>query len=113
MSDPDARLDDIVRAAQDAAELVLRGRQKFDRDPILQRAAKNIVTEIGEAAKAIPEELQERIEGVPWKAVKGMRDKVLHDYPEVDLDIHWDTLSLGIPALAERIEVYRAGQTRS
>lgn len=113
MSDPDARLDDIVRAARDAADLVRRGRRSFDRDALLQRAAKNIVSEIGEAAKAIPEELLRHIEGVPWKAVKGMRDKVLHDYPEVDLDILWDTLGLGVPTLAERIEIYRAGQTSS
>ncbi len=35
--------------------------------------------------------------GVPWKAVKGMRDKMVHDYPEVDLDVLWDTLAYGLP----------------
>jgi uncharacterized protein with HEPN domain len=37
--------------------------------------------------------------GVPWKNVKGMRDKVVHDYPEVDLDVMWDTLLYGLPAV--------------
>lgn len=110
MSEPDARLDDIVRAARDAAALVKRGRRRFEGDAILQRAAKNIVTEIGEAAKAVPDEILERIEGVPWKAVKGMRDKVLHDYPAVDLDILWETMRVGVPALAERIEAYRGAE---
>jgi uncharacterized protein with HEPN domain len=82
---------------------VRRGRKAFDGDPLLQRAAKNIVSEIGEAAKAIPASVLETIPGVPWRAVKGMRDKVTHDYPEVDLDILWDTLVTSIPAVAERI----------
>jgi uncharacterized protein with HEPN domain len=110
VSDPDARLDDIIRAARDAAALVRRGRRRFDDDTILQRAAKNIVAEIGEAAKAVPDEILARIEGVPWKAVKGMRDKVLHDYPAVDLDILWETLRVSVPLLAERIEAYRAAE---
>jgi uncharacterized protein with HEPN domain len=41
--------------------------------------------------------------GVPWKNVKGMRDKVVHDYPEVDLDVMWDTLVHGLPAIASAI----------
>jgi uncharacterized protein with HEPN domain len=100
LRDPEARLEDILRAARDAAELVSRGRKTFDGDPLLQRAAKNIVSEIGEAAKAIPASVLETIPGVPWRAVKGMRDKVTHDYPEVDLDILWDTLVTSLPAVA-------------
>ena len=103
MRDPEARLDDILRAARDAAQLVRRGRKAFDGDPILQRAAKNIVSEIGEAAKAIPAAVLDTIPGVPWRAVKGMRDKVTHDYPEVDLDILWDTLVASVPEVGARI----------
>lgn len=93
------RLADILAATTDAARLVEAGHHQFASDPLLIRAAKNIISEIGEAAKAIDDTLLDSIPGVPWKAVKGMRDKVAHDYPEVDLDVLWDTLVHGLPVV--------------
>jgi uncharacterized protein with HEPN domain len=43
---------------------------------------------------------------VPWRAIKGMRDKVVHDYPELDIDLLWDTLAHGAPPLRASIERY-------
>jgi uncharacterized protein with HEPN domain len=103
----DEALADILVAAEDAAAIVERGRASFDEDRLLQRAAKNLVAEIGEAAKALPEEVTDRIPGVPWRAIKGMREKVVHDYPEVDLDVLWSTLSVGVPGLASRVRAYQ------
>jgi uncharacterized protein with HEPN domain len=71
----------------------------------LIRAAKNIVSEIGEAAKALDDQTLSFMPGVPWRAIKGMRDKVVHDYPEMDIDLLWDTLVEGVPVL--RAEVAR------
>jgi uncharacterized protein with HEPN domain len=104
----DEALGDILIAAEDAAAIVDRGRASFDEDRLLQRAAKNVVAEIGEAAKALPEEVTDRIPGVPWRAIKGMRAKVVHDYPEVDLDVLWSTLSAAVPDLASRVRAYQA-----
>lgn len=108
MRSQEDRLVDIVSAVNDAAELVERGHSEFLVDPLLIRAAKNIISEIGEAAKGLDDELLATMPGVPWKNVKGMRDKVVHDYPEVDLDVLWETLVHGLPAvgaaIANRIE---------
>ena len=101
-------LADILVAAEDAAVIVARGRARFDDDRLLQRAAKNLVAEIGETAKALPDEVIDQIPGVPWRAIKGMREKVVHDYPEVDLDVLWSTLSGSLPDLASRVQAYRA-----
>jgi uncharacterized protein with HEPN domain len=97
------RLNDILQAVNDGAELVKRGHSAFVADPLLIRAAKNIIAEIGEAAKDLDDELLATMPGVPWKNVKGMRDKVVHDYPEVDLDVMWDTLLHGLPAVGTAI----------
>ena len=97
------RLADILTATTDAARLVEAGHQRFVSDPLLIRAAKNIMSEIGEAAKGTDDTLLDSIPGVPWKAVKGMRDKVVHDYPEVDLDVLWDTLAHGLPVVHHAI----------
>jgi uncharacterized protein with HEPN domain len=103
----DAALVDMLVAADDAAEIVRRGRKAFEKDRILQRAAKNLVAEIGEAAKAIDDEVAAAIPDVPWRAIKGMREKVVHDYPEVDLDVLWETLKTGVPDLARHIRGFR------
>ena len=97
------RLADILAATTDAARLVETGHQRFVYDPLLIRAAKNIISEIGEAAKGIDDALLDAMPSVPWKAVKGMRDKVVHDYPEVDLDVLWGTLAHGLPVVHHAI----------
>lgn len=104
----DEALADILAAAEDAAAIVGRGRARFDDDRLLQRAAKNLVAEIGEAAKALPDEVTDQISAVPWRAIKGMREKVVHDYPEVDLDVLWSTLNGSMPELASRVRAYQA-----
>lgn len=38
----------------------------------------------------------------------GMRDRTVHRYPEVDLDVLWDTLAFDLPALADRIVTHLA-----
>ena len=53
MNDDQRRLADILAAVADASLIVERGREGFDADPLAVRAAKNIVTEIGEATKAL------------------------------------------------------------
>ena len=56
-----------------------RGRARFDDDRLLHRAAKNLIAEIGEAAKGLPDAVVEQIPAVPWQAFKGVREKVVHE----------------------------------
>lgn len=106
MNDDRRRLADILAAATDADLIVKRGHAAFDADPLVVRAAKNIVTEIGEATKALSSETTDAIADVPWRAIAGMRDRTIHRYPEVDLDVLWDTLEFDLPELAEQIRVH-------
>lgn len=97
------RLDDILIAIDDAALIVDRGRGAFDADPLVVRAAKNIVTEVGEATKALSPSTTIALADIPWRAIAGMRDRTIHRYPEVDLDVLWDTLQHDLPSVAQRI----------
>jgi len=103
VNDDRRRLADILAAVADAGLIVEHEREAFDADPLAVRAAKNIVTEIGEATKSLSPATTDAIAEVPWRAIAGMRDRTIHRYPEVDLDVLWDTLAFDLPELADQI----------
>jgi uncharacterized protein with HEPN domain len=54
---------------------------------------------IGEAASRISEQDQSGVSEVPWNSIRGMRNRLIHDYPGMDLEIVWQTVQEDIPAL--------------
>lgn len=59
---------------------------------------------LGEAAKRIPEDVRVKHPDIPWQDIAGMRDKLIHEYHGVDLEIVWNTVQEDIPALLPQIE---------
>jgi uncharacterized protein with HEPN domain len=47
---------------------------------------------IGEATRKIPEDVRERYPDVPWEEIIGMRNRLIHEYFGIDLDIVWQTI---------------------
>ncbi len=62
------------------------------------------VSQIGELSKEISEETQNKYRDIPWKSIKGMRNKIVHDYESVDLSVLWATIKESLPELKNKLK---------
>ena len=74
-------------------------REHFLDDETLQRAFVRSLEIIGEATKRIPADVRAQHPTIEWRAMAGMRDRLIHEYFGVDLDLVWDVVQHKIPTL--------------
>ncbi len=79
-------------------------KKEFLSNLMLQDALVRKIEIIGEAVKNISIETREKYPNVAWKEIAGMRDKIIHGYFSVDLDIVWKTVTQFIPKLKTEID---------
>ena len=91
--------------AREAAELA-RGRERRDleSDRLLQLALTRLVEIVGEAASRVPAELQARHPQLPWREAVSVRNRLIHGYDFVDLDILWEIVANDLPQLIPLVE---------
>lgn len=98
MSRDDATVFDIVRAADLASDFAgTLDRAAFFADPKTQSAILHQLLVIGEAVKRLSPEFKAQHAALPWSAIAGMRDRLIHAYDSVDLDEVWTTLRRDLP----------------
>jgi uncharacterized protein with HEPN domain len=71
----------------------------FNDNEMIQDAVIRNIEIIGEATKNISTKLTNSYPDIPWKAMAGMRDKLIHDYIGVDTEVVWETIKTDIPNL--------------
>jgi uncharacterized protein with HEPN domain len=97
-------LTDIILATQQ----VLRYAEMLDRDRLAQDDEKQAailyrIIIIGEATKRLSVELRSDYSEIPWRQMAGLRDVVIHDYDELDLDILWNVVQINLPELEPKL----------
>ena len=102
MKDDQLYIDHILQCIS-KIELYLTDldKESFSNDSKTQDAVVRQLEIIGEATKRISNEFRIRNPQIPWSDMAGMRDILIHDYIDVDLDIVWKTASESIGALKE------------
>lgn len=95
-----ASLIDIEKAAQ----RILRFASDIDRNELIANDEKISVilyqiTIIGEATKRLSMQFRQQHPEIPWRNLAGMRDVIIHEYDQVDLDVVWDVIQREIPQL--------------
>ena len=76
----------------------------FGADRKTQSAVLHQLMVIGEAVKRLSPEFRERHGGIPWSAIAGMRDHLIHGYDLVDLEEVWKTATADVPSLLTALE---------
>jgi uncharacterized protein with HEPN domain len=77
--------------------------EDFNNSELIQDAVIRNIEIIGEATKKISKDLKSQYPEIPWKEMSGMRDKLIHDYFGVDVDVVWKTVKDDIPYIKSLI----------
>lgn len=72
-------------------------REDLASDRLLNLALVRLLEIIGEAAARVPAELREQFPEIPWQQIVGLRNRLIHGYDSVDLDILWQIVSRDRP----------------
>ena len=93
-------LDEITKIEEFTKDVT---KKEFFGNVEKQYAVVRALEVIGEAAKNLSRELKRKHPKVPWRNIAGMRDKLIHQYFGVDLELVWETIEKDIPILKKRI----------
>jgi len=99
------RLLHMRDAAREAMEFAApRQRADLDTDRQLLLSLVKDVEIVGEAASRIAPDTRAALPELPWAAIVGMRNRLVHAYFEIDPDVVWDTVTTDLPPLLDVIE---------
>ena len=99
------RIRHILDASKEVVEFTKgRSRAELDSDRKLNLSLVRLLEVIGEAARGISDEFRTQHPELPWKKMVGMRDRLIHGYYDVDLDVVWETATEDLPGLVAKLE---------
>lgn len=105
MRSNDALLLDMLLAARKIVRFLDRLTEaEFQGNDLVQSAVLREFQVLGEAARVIGEEARTQYPDIPWHLIAGMRNRLVHAYFDVRLEVVWDTAHEDIPAIITQLE---------
>jgi uncharacterized protein with HEPN domain len=108
--DDQTRLGHMRDATREAVEMAhSQQRGDLDTDRKLCLSLVHLLEIVGEAANGISPRFRQEHPDLPWKRMTGMRNRLIHGYFDVNLDIVWQTVTEDLPPLMRQLESLLAG----
>ena len=105
MQRDDAYLLDMLLAAHDAMAFVSSLTfPEFESSRLHQNAVVKAIEIIGEAASRVSKNMQSAHPQIPWAEIIGMRNRLVHGYGDIQLDVVWQTVQNDLPNLVAQLE---------
>lgn len=93
-------IESILRYCQEVHDF-----KQFQSDPMLVEATVFNLMQIGELAKvSLSDEAKTQLTAIPWPQLYGMRNRIVHGYAGVNMNIVWDTIQMDLPKLLEELQ---------
>jgi uncharacterized protein with HEPN domain len=97
-------LQHIVDFARRAISFINDVDQKeFNKNEVLQHACVHLLEIIGEAANGLTDDVRDRYPGIPWLKMINMRNRLVHGYIDIDMEIVWRTIKDDLPSLIDQV----------
>ena len=99
--------------ACESVQRFIQGRRRldFESDQMLLFAVVRAIEVLGEAANKISEDARSACPEIPWPEITNMRNRLIHGYFDIDVDIVWNTASIELPALLADLRRIAHAQT--
>ena len=101
--DPRVYLAHIMECIQKIERFTHGGKERFLEDELVQDAVLRNFEVIGEAAKRLDEVYRASHPEIPWRAIAGLRDVLIHQYEGVELERVWAIVEKDLPGLKQSI----------
>jgi uncharacterized protein with HEPN domain len=103
--DPDLLVEDILEALRKISSYTAGiGQEEFQRDSKTIDAVIRNLEILGEATRQLPVEFTVRYPNVPWRQIAGLRNRIVHEYFAIDLEIVWQVIRNDLPQLEAQLK---------
>lgn len=97
-------LESIFRIEKYIGE-IKNNRKDFEEDLEKQDAVIRRIEIIGEATKRLEKDFKDQYSEIPWRKMAGMRDVLVHEYDQIDLDLVWEVIIKDLPILKKSVQI--------
>lgn len=103
--DPDLLIEDMLSAIRKIERYTSGMDRKvfYDDEKTIDAVVRNLEI-LGEATRQLPEDFTVRYPNVPWRRIAGLRNRIVHDYFGLDLEIIWQVIQQDLPELRGWLE---------